>query len=242
MIRKQSALQKAISVGLVMSVGSFSTLFSASVFAQTGTPRLAGELAIVGNVLLNGTPAISGATVFSNSTIKTGEGGATLNLGQSGRIEVAPNSQLTVRFTETNVGGNLTAGSTTISAPAGVAVSVATAEGTAVSEGKAASTLTVDVSCGNTRVAAMKSDAKIVAADKTELVAEGQQASVGQAGAPKCARLAAATKYEGLSPGALAALIIAGIGGAVVGIIAAAKADDVTPSTIVVSGFRPTSR
>ena len=235
MTRKQSALQKAISVGLMMSVGSFSTLLSTSVFAQT-MPRAAGELAIVGNVLLNGTPAISGATVFSDSTIKTGEGGATVNLGQGGRIEVASNSEMTVRFTGTNVGGNLTAGSTTISAPAGVAVSVATAEGTAVSEGKAASTLTVDVSCGNTRVAAMKSDAKLVAPDKTELVAEGQQASVGQAGAPKCARLIAATKYEGLSPGALAALIITGI---LVGITPFLIPDDGT-TTIVVSGFRPT--
>jgi hypothetical protein len=239
MTRKQSTFQKALSVGLMVSVGSFSTLFTSSVFAQT-TPHAAGELAIVGNVLLNGTPAISGATIFSDSTIKTGEGGATVNLGQGGRIEVAPNSEMTVRFTETNVGGNLKAGSTTISAPAGVAVNVATAEGTAVSEGKDASTLTVDVSCGNTRVAALHSDAKIVSADKTEMVAQGQQASVGQAGAPKCARLAAATKYEGISPAGLAALIIAGVGGAIAGIIAAAQADDVTPTTIVVSGFRPT--
>jgi ferric-dicitrate binding protein FerR (iron transport regulator) len=208
--------------------------------AQTITPRAAGELAIVGNVLLNGTPAIGGATIFSDSTIKTGEGGATVNLGQGGRIQLAANSEMTVRFTQTNIGGNLTAGTATVSAPAGVAVAVATAEGTAVNGGEAACTMTVDVTCGNTRVAAMKSDAKIVATDKTELVAEGQQASVGQPGAPKCSRLLAATKYEGLSPGALAALIIAGIGGAVAGIIAAAQGDDVTPTTIVVSGFRPT--
>ncbi len=238
MIRKLSAWKKGISLGLMMSVASFSTLFTSSVMAQS-MPRAAGELAIVGNVLLNGTPAIAGATIFSDSTIKTGEGGATVNLGQGGRIELAANSEMTVRFTETNVGGNLTAGSATVSAPAGVAVAVATAEGTAVNSGEAACTMMVDVTCGNTRVAAMKSDAKIVAPTKTELVAEGQQASVGQAGAPKCARLLAATKYEGLSPRALAALIIAGIGGAVAGIIAAAQADDVNPGGIVVSGFRP---
>ena len=229
-------------MGLMMSVVSFSTLFTASVLAQSLPsvgPRAAGELAIVGNVLLNGTPAIAGATIFSDSTIKTGEGGATVNLGQGGRIELAANSEMTVRFTETNLGGNLTAGSATVSAPAGVAVAVATAEGTAVNNGEAACTMTVDVTCGNTRVAALKSDAKIVAPTKTELVAEGQQASVGQAGAPKCARLLAATKYEGLSPRALAALIIAGVGGAIAGIIAAAQADDVHPGDIVVSGFRP---
>jgi hypothetical protein len=42
-----------------------------------------------------------------------------------------------------------------------------------------------------------------------------------------------------LSSGALAALIIAGVGAAVAGIIAAAQADNVTPTSIVVSGFRP---
>jgi hypothetical protein len=240
MIRKQSKLQRTLSVALMLSLSSFSTLMSTAVLAQTMPRAAAGELMIVGNVLLNGTPAISGATIFSDSTVKTGEGGATINLGQGGRIEVAANSEMTIRFTETNVGGNLKAGSTTISAPSGVAVSVATAEGTAISEGKAASTLTVDVTCGNTRVAAMHNEAKLVSTDKTEVIAEGQQASAGQSGAPKCARLEAATKYEGLSSGALAALIIAGVGGAIAGIIAAAKADDLMPGQIVVSGFRPT--
>ncbi|MFN8001290.1 MAG: hypothetical protein U0X75_09780 [Acidobacteriota bacterium] len=35
------------------------------------------------------------------------------------------------------------------------------------------------------------------------------------------------------------ALIIAGVGGAVAGIVAASQSDNVTPSSIVVSGFRP---
>ena len=125
-------------------------------------------------------------------------------------------------------------------APAGVAVLVATAEGTAVSEGKQPVTVAVDVTCGNTRVAAARSDVKLVAKNKVEYVAAGATASVGQQGTPnKCARLSAATKSEGLSSGALAALILAGIGGAIAGIIAASQSDDVTPSSIVVSGFRP---
>ena len=91
-----------------------------------------------------------------------------------------------------------------------------------------------------TRVAAGRRDVKLVAKNKVEYVAAGSTASVGQQGtAPKCARLSAATKPEGLSNGALAALILAGIGGAIAGIIAAASSDDVTPSSIVVSGFRP---
>jgi hypothetical protein len=37
----------------------------------------------------------------------------------------------------------------------------------------------------------------------------------------------------------MAALIIGGVGGGVGGIVAAAQSDNVTPSSTVVSGFRP---
>jgi hypothetical protein len=222
----------------MLAVGSFTTLWTTSVLADAA-PKAAGELAITGTVLLNGTPAISGATIFSDSTLKTTNGNAVINLGKQGRIELGANAEMKVSFTGTVIGGNLLSGRATVSAPAGVAVSVATAEGTAVSEGKSASLLTVDVTCGNTRVAAARSDAKLVAKNKVEYVAAGTTASAGQSQAPRCARLTAASKTEGLSAGALAALIIAGIGGAVAGIVAASQSDDVTPSSIVVSGFRP---
>ena len=241
MIRRASnfrfGFRKAVAIGLMLAVGSFTTLWTTSALADAA-PKAAGELAIMGTVLLNGTPAISGATIFSESTLKTTNGNAIINLGKQGRIELGANAEMTVRFSGTVIGGNLLSGRATVNAPAGVAVSVATAEGTAVSEGKSAALLTVDVTCGNTRVAAARSDAKLVAKNKVEYVAAGTTASAGQQ-APRCARLAAASKTEGLSAGALAALIIAGIGGAVAGIIAASQSDDVTPSSIVVSGFRP---
>jgi hypothetical protein len=239
MIRKPSTFRKALSVGLMLTVGSFATLTNTAALAESA-PKAAGELAIIGAVTLNGTPAIAGATVFSDSTIKTTNGNATINLGKQGRIELGPNAEMTVRFTGNSIGGNLLTGRAMVNAPAGVAVSVATAEGLAMSEGKQPVTVAVDVTCGNTRVAAARSDVKLVAKNKVEYVAAGTTASVGTQGtAPKCARLSAATKAEGLSSGALAALILAGIGGAIAGIIAAASSDDVTPSSIVVSGFRP---
>ncbi|NBO64527.1 MAG: hypothetical protein EBU88_06745, partial [Acidobacteria bacterium] len=66
----------------------------------------------------------------------------------------------------------------------------------------------------------------------------GQEAAVGKAKGD-CTRIATTSMGSGLSTGALAALIIAGIGGAVGGVIAAAQSDNVAPSSIVVSGFRP---
>lgn len=239
MSRRPTRFRKMLSIALMMAVGGFYSLVTTSALAQTAV-KAAGDLSVTGSVTINGTSAISGATVFSESTIKTARNSsAIVNLGKLGRVQLGPESEMKLRFTEGSLGGNLTAGRAVANAPAGVSIAIATAEGVASSDGRQASALTVDVTCGNTRVAAARSDAKVTSAGKVEVVAAGNEVSVGQAGAPRCARLAAFSKGQGLSTGALAALIIAGVGGAVGGIIAASQADNVTPSSIVVSGFRP---
>jgi hypothetical protein len=233
-----------LTVLLVLTVGSFYTLVTTSALAQTA-PQAAGELSVTGPVTINGTAAISGATVFNDSRVKTAKNGtATINLGKFGRIELAPDTEMTVRFSETTVGGNLLGGRAVVSTPVGVGIAVATADGTAVSDGKQAAVLTVDVTCGNTRVASSRSDAKVTSGNKVEYVAAGQEVAVGTQAAgqgSRCTRLSAAgaTGVGGLSAGAIAALVIAGVGGAVAGIVAASQSDEVTRTSIVVSGFRP---
>ncbi len=238
-MRKPTMFRKALTVAVMMAVSSFYLLVTSSALAQTAA-KTAGELSVTGNVTINGTQAISGATVFSDSKVKTARNGAaTVNLGKLGRVQLGPESEMTLSFADGRIGGNLTSGRAVVSTPAGVAISVATAEGVAVADGKNASTLTIDVTCGNTRVAASRSDAKVTAGSKVEYVAAGSEVSVGTQTAPRCARLSTANQGQGLSPGAVAALIIAGVGGAVAGIVAASQSDNVTPSSIVVSGFRP---
>jgi hypothetical protein len=238
-MRKPTMFRKALAVAVMMTVSSFYSLVTTSALAQTAA-KAAGELSVTGNVTINGTQAISGATVFSDSKVKTSNNGsATVNLGKLGRVQLGPESEMTLSFTDGKVGGNLSAGRAVVTTPAGVAIAVATAEGVATADGKTASTLTVDVTCGNTRVAASRSDAKVTAGSKVEYVAAGNEVSVGQASAPRCTRLSTAGRSEGLSAGAIAALIIAGVGGAVAGVVAASQSDNVTPSSIVVSGFRP---
>jgi len=237
-MRKPTTLRKALTVAVMMAVSSFYSLVGASALAQSS--KAAGELSVTGSVMINGTPAISGATIFSDSKIKTSRNSAaTINLGKQGRVQLGPESEMTLRFVDGNIGGNLTAGRAVVNAPAGVSINVATAEGIATADGKQAVTLTIDVTCGNTRVAATRSGAKVTSGSKVETVAAGSEVAVGQAQAPRCARLSTASQSQGLSTGAIAALIIAGVGGAVGGIVAATQADDVTPSSIVVSGFRP---
>lgn len=238
-MRKPTTLRKTLTVAVMMAVSSFYSLVGTSALAQSA--KAAGELSVTGSVMINGTQAISGATVFSDSKVKTSRNSvATINLGKLGRVQLGPESEMTLRFIDGNIGGNLTAGRAVVNAPAGVAINVATAEGIATADGKQAATLTIDVTCGNTRVAATRSAAKVTSGSKVETVAAGSEVAVGNPqGAPRCARLSTASQSQGLSAGAIAALIIAGVGGAVGGIIAATQSDDVTPSSIVVSGFRP---
>lgn len=239
MSRRPTNFRKVLTVALMLALGSFYSLMTTSALAQTQA-KAAGELSVTGSVMINGTSAISGATVFSDSRIKTARNsGATVNLGKLGRVQLGPESEMTLRFTEGMLGGNLTAGRAVVNANAGVAISIATADGITAADGKQATALTIDVTCGNTRVAANRSDAKITSGGKVERVAAGSEVAVGQAQAPRCARLSTAGRSEPISAGALAALIIAGVGGAVGGIVAASQSDEVTPSQIVVSSFRP---
>lgn len=237
-MRKPTTLRKALTVAAMMAVSSFYTLVAPSTLAQS--PQTAGELSVTGSVMINGTAAISGATVFSDSKIKTSRNSAaTVNLGKLGRVQLGPESEMTLQFVAGNIGGNLTSGRAVVNAPVGVTINVVTADGVATSEGKQAVTLMIDVTCGNTRVAATRSAAKVTSGSKVEVVAAGSEVAMGQATAPRCARLSTSSQTTGLSTGALAALIIGGVGGAVGGIVAATQSDDVTPSQIVVSGFRP---
>lgn len=246
MSSKPTTLRKMLAVTLVLTVGSFYSLVTTTTLAQTA--KVAGDLSVTGQVTLNGAAAISGATVFSDSRVKTGQkGGAIVNLGKLGRIELGPEAEMTLSFSESTIGGNLLSGRAVVSAPTGVGISVTTSDGNAVADGKQATALTVDVACGNTRVASSRGEAKVNSNNKVESVAAGHEVAVGtQTPGSRCTRLTAggagaagAGGGGGLSTGAIAALVIAGVGGAVGGIVAASQSDDVSGSNIVVSGFRP---
>jgi hypothetical protein len=254
----------------MVTVGVFYSLITSTAFAQV-SPKLVGYLSAKGGVTLNGIPATSGATVFSGSQIKTeANSAAMISLGKMGQIDLQPGSELTLRLEAGSIGGHLRSGRATISAPAGVVVNLATADGVAVADGKQASVLTVDVTAGNTRVASARSEARVTTGNQVEMVAAGQEVSVGaqanKKGDPcECfdsnGRKTGDGKYNdkgvceckdspagavvtgggvgGLTGGALAALLIVGVGGALAGIIAATQGDDVNNSgNIVLSNFR----
>ena len=237
-------IRKALSIALMVTVGSFYSVVTSTAFAQV-TPKQVGFLSARGAVSLNGMGAASGATVFSGSQIKTDtNGSAIISLGKLGQVDLGADSELTLTLDAGAIGGHLRAGRATISAPVGIAVNVTTADGIAVADGKQASVLTVDVTNGNTRVASARSEAKVTVGDKVEMVAAGQEVSVGtpqqQSGQQnKNKKKGGAVGFGGLSPVALFTLIVLGVGGAVGGIIAATQGDNTNSSTTgTLSNFR----
>lgn len=247
MNNKMTGMKKATAVMLAIIVGIFQGLMMSTAMAQV-TPRLAGDLSIRGSVTLNGINTANGATVFDGGHIKTGSNsGAIINLGRQGQIELSADSELVLKLDAGAIGGNLRSGQATVSTPAGVGVNILTADGVAITEGKEASVVTVDVACGNTRVNSSRSEAKVTAGNRVEIVAAGQEVAVGaqqpaQGDPQRCPRLAAAQAAAPtvISGGALAALILIGLGGAVAGVIAATQGDETNPNAVggALSNFR----
>ena len=107
-----SSSHKAIALLIVFSFMQFYVVFALAgpnLTDETNTllpvapQAIRARLTTRGNqpVSVNGNNVTSGATILSGSTIETGDGvGATINLGPLGSIDIAPNSKVTVEFSD----------------------------------------------------------------------------------------------------------------------------------------------
>ncbi len=184
--------------------------------------KQSGELTASGSVTVDGAKAISGATIFSDSTISTAEkSSAIVTLANVGRVELLPNSTMTVSFTDVGVSGNLNAGRIIVTTNQGAMASVVTKDTTVVAENTQPASFTVDVECGNTNVQTRTGQVALRNGTENKQIAAGQDASAGQSlPGTRCTRLSTlgAAGIGGISGGALAALLLAAAGavGAVV--------------------------
>lgn len=106
---------------------------------------LAGKLLVTGAATINGKKALSGSTVFSENRIavaNTAGNQALLNLGQLGRIDMGPGTELVLRLANGLISGELLAGEAVIKNNAGVKVALRTAAGLVTADGRTA-TITV---------------------------------------------------------------------------------------------------
>ncbi|MEA2207117.1 MAG: hypothetical protein QOE77_3893 [Blastocatellia bacterium] len=93
---------------------------------------MTGKLTTSGSnpVLLNGSNVNSGTTVFSGATIQSPKGvGATLDLGVLGRLDISPETIITVSFSAGTVTAELKSGYVVLTTKKGVKGIVRTSEG-----------------------------------------------------------------------------------------------------------------
>ncbi len=124
-------IRKALSMCLVVA-----TMATYSMVTLANSEKVAGELTILSKnasaVKVNGEFAQNGRSIFSSSTIATPENtSAVINLGKAGKVELAPNTVLTISFNDKGISGDLNAGQITV-LNASKSVNVTTPDGTLV--------------------------------------------------------------------------------------------------------------
>ena len=154
---KATWLRRFTTFGLMVAVFISSTMF---VLAAPDSKSLAAEIIISGSgensaVMLNGERAYSGRTFFSSGVIATPEtSSATVNLGKLGRINLSPNSRLSLSFSENSISGNLSAGQIKIFSSQGVSVNIETSDNVVTNDANQSGVFMVNVQSGVTQAIA----------------------------------------------------------------------------------------
>src|SRR4030095_3978211 len=159
-------------------------VYSMEVFAAPG-PKASDELSVSGQVTVYGQKVISGGTLFSDSTISTAEqSNASVSIGKLGRVELAPNSNLRLSFSDKSINAMLETGSAHVSTLAGISVNLTTKDGTVVVDGSQATSFTVNASHGRTSISTESGLAQLRSGSTVKQVAAGESAMAGVAGTP----------------------------------------------------------
>lgn len=208
------------------------TVYSMVAFAAA--PDMTGEISVTGQVSVNGQQAVSNSTLTSGSTIATGSGSsAVVSLGKAGRIELAADTNLTLKFTDSSVVGMLSSGKARISSAAGVATTFTTKDTTVLADAGQADSFSLEVECSHTHVDTLSGLVTMRTGSNDKQVAAGTTAVAGnlsQTGCAPCPRPNSAPPVAalGLGSGAIAAILL-GIGGAAaVAVILGSNGNDVT--------------
>ena len=136
MTSRQQKAVKAIALFLVLVVSQIliprnlagpNVTAKDAVTAQVQAGQIAGKLTTRRNkpITVNGNSTKSGTTIFSGAEIQTPDGvGATVQLASLGRLDIAPNTNLTLTFSEGNIIVNLKEGYVILTTQKGITGSV----------------------------------------------------------------------------------------------------------------------
>ncbi len=184
------------------------------------------QITVTGQVTVNGQKAVSNSTIVSGSTITTGTNSkANISLGTKGKVELLPETSITLKFSENSVIAMITSGKVRVMNSAGISTTVTSKSATVVGDTGQANSFSVDVGCGDTAKCAqtyVETTTGLVtlrSGSTIKQVAAGTDASAGtsQTGCKPCYRPGSAppTPVAGIGGGALAAILIAAAGAGV---------------------------
>lgn len=191
------------------------------------------EITTTGQVMVNGQAVTSGATIVSGSVIATGAGStATVSLGKAGRVEIAENSELNLKFTDASITGVLNSGKARIAENAGVAATITTKDGVAIADAGQANTFAVEVECSHTHVDTVSGMVTTRTGATDKQVAAGTDAVAGnltQTGCKPCLRPGTPVPLpiSGIGSGGVAAIVAAVAGGVAAAIFFGLRDNDV---------------
>ena len=225
LIHKSFTILTAIAIVCVYS--------TVSLYAQSMNKA---EITVTGQVTVDGKTAVSNSTIVSGSTITSGtNSSAIINLGKLGRVELTPNTSISLRFDSNSIVAMLSTGMVRISNTAGIGATVTTKGATAVADTSQANLFTVDVGCGDTtkctqtKVETFNGLVTLKSGSSTKQVAAGKDATAGvsQTGCKPCFRPGSAPPpaIAGIGTGALAAILLAAGGAAVAAVVVGRKND-----------------
>lgn len=204
----------------------------------------AGEITVTGQVSVNGQSVVSNSTIISGSTITTGaNSSAIISLGKTGRIEMSPDSSMTLRFTGNSIVGIVSQGKVRVSNSAGVATTFTTKDATVIADAGQADSFTVEVECSHSHVDTAAGLVTMREGTNDKQVAAGTTAVAGnlsQTGCKPCLRPNSAPLVRTAFPWWLVALA-AGVGAVAVLIGTRDNTPDVGGDVIDVSPIRPTT-
>lgn len=104
-------IRKVLTMCLTVAV-----LATYSMVALANSAKIVGDLTVIGNgeapyVLVNGESAKTGRSIFSLSTITTPDNAsAVISLGKLGKLELSPNTTISLSFDEKGITGDLKSG------------------------------------------------------------------------------------------------------------------------------------
>jgi len=163
-----------------------------SMVGLAATKDLTGEITVTGQVSVNGQSAVSNSTIVSGSTVVTGaDSSAVISLGKVGRIEVMPNSNIVLNFSDSSIVGMLSSGKARVSDSAGVATTITTKYATVIADATQANNFVVEVECSHTHVDTAAGLVVMREGTSDKQVAAGTTATAGnlsQTGCQPCLR------------------------------------------------------